>query len=55
MLRAPATLPSDGKVYLDEFQFEADMALRYGYLKQPIDVRSVIDNSLLDEAARRVM
>jgi NitT/TauT family transport system substrate-binding protein len=55
MLRAPATLPSDGKVYLDEFQFEADMALRYGYLKQPIDVRSVIDNSLLDEAARRAM
>jgi NitT/TauT family transport system substrate-binding protein len=55
MLPAPATLPSDGKVYLDELQFEADMALKYGYLKQPIDLRSAIDNSLLDEAARHVM
>ena len=54
MLAQPATLPSDGKVYLDELQFEADMALRYGYLKQPIDVRTAIDNSLLDEAARRM-
>jgi NitT/TauT family transport system substrate-binding protein len=53
-LTRPATLPGDGKVYLDELQFEADMALRYGYLKQPIDVRTAIDDSLLDEAARRL-
>jgi NitT/TauT family transport system substrate-binding protein len=53
-LARPATVPADGKVYLDELQFEADMALRYGYLKQPIDVRAAIDNSLLDEAARRI-
>ncbi len=53
-LDAPATLPDDGKVYLDELQFEADMALKYGYLKTPINVHMAVDNSLLDEAARRV-
>lgn len=54
-LPAPAKIPSDGKVYLDELQFEADLALQYGYIRQPIDVRSAIDNSLLDAAARRPM
>ena len=53
-LPRPATLPGDGKVYLDELQFEADMALRYGYLKERMDVRNAIDHSLLDEAARRL-
>lgn len=51
---APPTLPSDGKVYLDAFQFEADMAFKFGYLKQPMDLRLAVDNSLIDEAARRL-
>ncbi len=53
-LKEPATLPSDGKVYLDELQFEADLALKFGYLKQAIDIRKSVDSSLLDEAARRI-
>jgi NitT/TauT family transport system substrate-binding protein len=53
-LEAPTSLPKDGKVYLDAFQFEADMALKSGYIKEPVDTRQAVDHSLLDEAARRV-
>jgi NitT/TauT family transport system substrate-binding protein len=53
-LEAPTSLPKDGKVYADAFQFEADMALKFGYLKEPVDTRQAVDNSLLDEAARRI-
>jgi len=53
-LEAPPTLPADGKIYLDAFQFEADQALKFGYIKQPMDLRQAIDHSLLDEAARRI-
>jgi len=54
MLQAPVTLPADGKVYLDAFQFEADMALKFGYLKQPMKVQSAVDNSLIEEAAAHI-
>ncbi len=50
-LKKPVTLPSDGKVYRDAFQFEAKLALQFGYLKSPADVNAAIDDSLLDEAA----
>ena len=53
-LEAPPTLPADGKIYLDAFQFEAEQALKFGYIKQPMDLRQAIDHSLLDEAARRI-
>src|SRR5262249_43471740 len=53
-LPAPVTLPADGKVYADAFAFEAEQAYRFGYLKQPADVKVAIDDSLLDEAAKRV-
>jgi ABC-type nitrate/sulfonate/bicarbonate transport system substrate-binding protein len=53
-LPAPVTLPPDGKVYTDAFAFEAEQAYRFGYLKQPADVKVAIDNTLLDEAAKRV-
>jgi len=47
-------LPSDGKVYRDAFRFEADQAFKFGYLKQKADVAAAIDDSLLDEAAKKV-
>jgi ABC-type nitrate/sulfonate/bicarbonate transport system substrate-binding protein len=53
-LAQPVTLPDDGKVYLDAFQFEADMARKFGYLKQAMDVKTAVDNSLIDEAAARL-
>src|SRR5439155_1251748 len=53
-LEAPPTLPADGKIYLDAFQFDAEQALKFGYIKQPMDLRQAIDHSLLDEAARRI-
>jgi ABC-type nitrate/sulfonate/bicarbonate transport system substrate-binding protein len=51
-LSEPPTLPDDGKVYVKSLQFDADQALRFGYLKAKVDVGSLIDNSLIDEAAR---
>ena len=53
-LPEPVTLPQDGKVYRDAFAFEAEQAHRFGYLKQPADIAATIDDSLLDEAARRI-
>lgn len=53
-LRAPTTLSPDGKVYLDALQFEADMALRFGYIKQAVNIAHVVDHSLIDEAAKRI-
>jgi ABC-type nitrate/sulfonate/bicarbonate transport system substrate-binding protein len=53
-LPAPVTVPSDGKVYRDAFNFEAEQAHKFGYLKQHADVAATIDDSLLDEAAKRV-
>jgi ABC-type nitrate/sulfonate/bicarbonate transport system substrate-binding protein len=50
-LRAPPTLPDDGKIYAASLQFDADQALRFGYLPAPIDVRTVVDNSLVEDAA----
>jgi ABC-type nitrate/sulfonate/bicarbonate transport system substrate-binding protein len=53
-LPAPVTLPPDGKVYRDAFAFEAEQAYRFGYLKQKADVTAAIDDSLLDDAAKRI-
>lgn len=53
-LPAPVAVPSDGKVYRDAFSFEAEQAHKFGYLKQRPDVTAAIDDSLLDEAAKRV-
>jgi sulfonate transport system substrate-binding protein len=53
-LPEPVILPADGKVYRDAFSFEADQAFKFGYLKQKADVMAAIDDSLLDEAAKRV-
>jgi ABC-type nitrate/sulfonate/bicarbonate transport system substrate-binding protein len=53
-LPAPVTLPADGKVYADAFAFEAEQAYRFGYLKQPADVKVAIDDTLLDDAAKRI-
>jgi ABC-type nitrate/sulfonate/bicarbonate transport system substrate-binding protein len=55
MLKAPGTLPDDGKVYLDALKFEAGLAYRFGYLKQPIDAPKTIDNSLIEAAAARLL
>lgn len=49
-LTAPPTLPNDGRIYAASFQFDADLAHRFGYLKAPIDVRATVDNSLIDAA-----
>jgi NitT/TauT family transport system substrate-binding protein len=53
-LEALPSMPADGKIFLDAFQFEADLALKFGYIQQPVDVRKAVDHSLLDEAARRL-
>lgn len=54
VLEKPVTLPSDGKVYLDELQFEAGLALKFGYIKRPVDMRMAVDHSLVEEAAARL-
>jgi ABC-type nitrate/sulfonate/bicarbonate transport system substrate-binding protein len=53
-LAAPVTIPSGGKVYRDAFEFEAEQAYKFGYLKQRADLTAAIDDSLLDEAAKRM-
>jgi ABC-type nitrate/sulfonate/bicarbonate transport system substrate-binding protein len=53
-LPAPVVLPADGKVYRDAFAFEAEQAFRFGYLKQKADTMAAIDDTLLDDAARRI-
>jgi NitT/TauT family transport system substrate-binding protein len=53
-LRAPVSLPPDGKVYLDAFRFEAGLAIQFGYLKEAADVTAAVDNSLIQEAATRI-
>jgi ABC-type nitrate/sulfonate/bicarbonate transport system substrate-binding protein len=53
-LPEPVVLPPDGKVYRDAFNFEADQAFKFGYLKQKADVTAAIDDSLLDEAAKKI-
>jgi ABC-type nitrate/sulfonate/bicarbonate transport system substrate-binding protein len=50
----PPIIPDDGKIYLDALQFDADLAVRFGYLKQPIDVRNLVDHSLIEQAAAQV-
>jgi ABC-type nitrate/sulfonate/bicarbonate transport system substrate-binding protein len=49
-LAAPPALPNDGKIVLAALQFDADLTHRFGYLQSPIDVRSMIDNSIVDAA-----
>jgi NitT/TauT family transport system substrate-binding protein len=53
-LEALPSMPADGKIFLDAFQFEADLALKFGYVQEAVDVRKAVDHSLLDEAARRL-
>lgn len=53
-LPEPVVLPPNGKVYRDAFNFEADQAFKFGYLKQKADVTAAIDDSLLDEAAKKI-
>lgn len=53
-LETPPLVPADGKIFLDAFKFEADMALKFGYIKEAMDIQTAIDHSLLDEAARRL-
>ena len=50
-LPAPPVLPNDGKVYLKSLQFDADQAARFGFLDRKVDVRTMVDNSLIDAAA----
>lgn len=52
-LPAPVTLPSDGKIYLDEFRFEAEQARRFGYINQTVNPAIAIDSSLIEDAARK--
>ena len=49
-LAGPPTVPDDGKIYPASLQFDADLTYQYGYLKTPIDVNSVVDNSIVDAA-----
>src|SRR5262249_31882062 len=49
-LSGPPALPDNGEIYTEALQFDADLTYRFGYLKAPIDVRSLIDNSLVDAA-----
>src|SRR6185312_1608671 len=51
-LPRPPTVPDDGKVYPDGLQFDADQAVRFGYLDRKIDTSDMVDNSLIDAAAR---
>jgi ABC-type nitrate/sulfonate/bicarbonate transport system substrate-binding protein len=48
------SMPEDGKIFLDAFQFEADLAHKFGYVSAPVDVKKAVDHSLLEEAARRL-
>jgi ABC-type nitrate/sulfonate/bicarbonate transport system substrate-binding protein len=49
-LAGPPPVPDDGKIYPASLQFDADLTYQYGYLKTPIDVNSVVDNSVVDAA-----
>jgi hypothetical protein len=51
VLDAPPTIPSDAKVYMASLQFDADEAFHYGYLPHAIDVHTMVDNSLIEQAA----
>ena len=53
-LAAPPSVPNNGEIYLDSLQFDADQAFRFGYLKKPVDAKTVVDNSLIREAAARL-
>ena len=49
-LAGPPTIPDDGKIYPASMQFDADLTYQFGYLKTPIDVHAVVDNSIADAA-----
>jgi NitT/TauT family transport system substrate-binding protein len=49
-LTAPPVVPDDGRIYMKALQFDADLAYRFGYLKSPIDVRQMVDESIVDAA-----
>jgi ABC-type nitrate/sulfonate/bicarbonate transport system substrate-binding protein len=49
-LDGPLPVPGDGKIYPASLQFDADLAYQFGYLKTPIDVHAVVDNSIADAA-----
>lgn len=49
-LAAPPNLPDDGRIDAPALQFDADLAREFGYLKSPIDLAKVVDNSLVDQA-----
>ena len=53
-LPAPPKIPNDGKIYLDALQFETDMAQKFGYLQQRLDVKTVVDHTMLEDAARTI-
>jgi NitT/TauT family transport system substrate-binding protein len=53
-LPGPTVVPGDGKVYLTGLQFDADLLLKYGYLKSPMRATDLVDNSLVEEAAKRL-
>jgi NitT/TauT family transport system substrate-binding protein len=53
-LPTPVTLPVDGKIYLDEFRFEAEQAHHFGYVNQVVTPAEAIDSSLIDEAANKI-
>jgi NitT/TauT family transport system substrate-binding protein len=52
-LDGPPAVPDDGRIYTKALQFDADLTHRFGYLKAPIDVQSLIDNRLVDAAQPR--
>ena len=53
-LPAPPKIPNDGKIYLDALQFETDMAQRFGYLQTHLEIKTVVDHSILEAAARTI-
>ncbi len=53
-LPAPPTVRNDGELYMKSLQFEADQALRFGYLDKPIQVNSFVDEGPIKEAAAKL-
>jgi NitT/TauT family transport system substrate-binding protein len=49
-LAGPPAVPDDGKIDSASLQLDADLAYQFGYLKTPIDIRAVVDNSIADAA-----
>lgn len=42
-------MPDHGKIYVESFQFDADLLFRYGYLKKRMKAEEAVDMNLLEE------